>query len=216
MQRHYSYTAERDYYQRQWPSEPQPYIHLEPYLRCWMDPDKVFSGKKILTIGAGEAVYERLIAEKFGPERVVASDLFLERMYPASLANKVPHLSFVAGDCLRLPFCAEGFDIVFGSLVLHQIADLNAVVTQIRHVLKPGGLYVGIEINPRHPLHVWRHFFARHSANQFQLSPKHLSVFSNLGFQVDIKYFWGRYPKLRNRLLMTTMGIVAEKENLCA
>ena len=214
MQRHYSYTAERDYYKQNWPTEPQPYLHLESYLRCWMNPDEIFSDKKILTIGAGEAVYERLIAEKFAPEKVIASDLFPERMSPVCLANKAPHLSFVAGDCLRLPFRAEVFDVVFGSLVLHQIGNLSAVVTQVKHVLKPGGVYVGIEINPWHPLHVWRHFFSRHSENQFQLSSNDLSVFSNLGFQVDIKYFWGRYPKLRNRLLMTTMGIVAKKEGL--
>ena len=211
MEHKFSDDLERDYYRRKWPSEPKPFLHLEPYLRCWMNPDRMFSGKKVLDIGAGEAVYSRLIAEMFNPATVLASDLFLERMYPASQDNKNSRLCFVVGDCLRLPFDARVFDVVFGSLVLHQIPDLRGVVIEIRRVLKLGGVYVGIEINPYHPLHIFKHFFARHSANQYQLSAGHLSVFSDSGFQMEIRYFYGRYPRIRNRLMTTTMGILARK-----
>ena len=144
MEHKFSDDLERDYYRRKWPSEPKPFLHLEPYLRCWMNPDRMFSGKKVLDIGAGEAVYSRLIAEMFNPATVLASDLFLERMYPASQDNKNSRLCFVVGDCLRLPFDARVFDVVFGSLVLHQIPDLRGVVIEIRRVLKLGGVYVGI------------------------------------------------------------------------
>jgi len=207
----YSYDREKAYYGKRWPEEAQPYEHLEPYIRCWMNPEEMFSGKRVLDIGAGEATYTRLIAERFSPDAVVACDLFPKRMLPAARANKNRCLQFVAGDCHRLPFQDDAFDVIFGSLILHQIPELEDLVGEIHRILVKDGCYVGIEINPFHPIHIVRYLFARHSANQYLLSKKHLVVFKNFGFNVQVQYFYGRFPWIRNRLMTTTMGITARK-----
>src|SRR5215470_1229553 len=119
--RAFSYELEKLYYSQKWPEEAKPYLHLESYLRCWLDRDKVFVGKRVLDVGAGECTYTRLIADRFDPEEVVACELFRERMLPAVRVNRNPKLRFVSGNCFQLPFRGGSFDVVFGSFILHQI-----------------------------------------------------------------------------------------------
>jgi ubiquinone/menaquinone biosynthesis C-methylase UbiE len=207
----YSYTAERDYYSRNWPQVARAYGSEEDYIRCWLDADAVFGGRRILDVGAGESTYTRMIADRFRPRAIVACDLFAERMRPARSVNGNPALRFVAGDCFRLPFRGEAFDVVFGSLVLHQLGRLAPIAQEIDRVLTPRGLYVGIEPNPFHPIHLWRYWRGSHSANQYLLRPAHLKTFEALGFTVAIRYFFARWPVLRGPLFGTCMGIVARK-----
>lgn len=207
--RSFSYELERDYYSRAWPVRARPYLHLDPYLRCWLDPEQIFRDKRVLDVGAGECTYTRLIADTFEPARVVACELFPARMLPAARANRNARLEFVAGDCFRLPFRDGSFDVVFGSFILHQLPDLEATAGEIRRVLADGGVYVGIEPNPRHPLHLARYLRGRHSANQYLLGPRHLATLERLGFAISHRYFYGRAPRLRSRLVGTCMGILA-------
>src|SRR5262249_23763553 len=108
--RPFSYEAEKQYYCN-WPTEPKPYLHLEQYLRCWLDPAEFFEGKGVLDIGEGELTYTRLIADCFEPKEIVACELFRERMLPAYRDNKNPRLKGVTGSCFRLPFKDKTFDV---------------------------------------------------------------------------------------------------------
>lgn len=205
----FSYELEKGYYCQRWPDKAKPYLYLEPYLRCWLDADKVFAGKRVLDIGAGECTYTRLIADRFGPAEVVACELFRERMLPAALENQNPILRFIVGDCFRLPFQSGSFEVVFGSLVLCQLPGLGAAVGEISRVLSSDGLYVGIEPNPFHPVHFYRYVRRGHSPNQYLFGPRHLTIFKNVGFDVTLRYFYAKLPFIRNRLLGPCMGILA-------
>jgi SAM-dependent methyltransferase len=205
----FSYELEKQYYTASLPAEAKPYDHLEPYFRSWLNPETVFRGKRILDIGAGECTYSRLIADRFEPAEIVACELFAERMWPASRANGNAALKFIAGDCRRLPFRNGCFDVVFGSLVLHQLPCLDKVICEVRRVLSDTGCYVGIEPNPYHFVQLYRYFRKRHSPNQYLLTARDLRAFGALGFEVDIKYFYAKIPWMRNRFLGTCMGIMA-------
>jgi ubiquinone/menaquinone biosynthesis C-methylase UbiE len=207
----FSYELEKSYYSQRWPERALPYEHLEPYLRSWLDPDSVFTGKRVLDIGAGECTYSRLIADRFGPKEVVACELFLERMLPAARTNRNPSLKFIAGDCFWLPFQSGSFGVVFGSLVLHQIPDIDEIVLEVRRVLSKGGCYVGIEPNPYHPFHLYRYIRGNHSPNQYLLGPRNLRCFEKAGFNIAIRYFYAKLPRFQNRFVGTCMGIMAEK-----
>src|SRR5262245_26459391 len=100
----FSYDAEKQYYSQRWPEGAKPYLHLERYLRCWLEPDQLFRGNRVLDIGAGELTYTRLIADRFGPKEIVACELFRERMLPAFRENRNPSLKAVTGSCFQLPF----------------------------------------------------------------------------------------------------------------
>jgi ubiquinone/menaquinone biosynthesis C-methylase UbiE len=175
-----------------------------------MDP-VVFKGKTLLTIGAGECTYSRLISERFAPRKVIASELFRERMLPAVRENSNPALSFVAADCYRLPLRSASCDVVWGSLVLHQLPELRGVVSEIHRVLKPQGLYLGLEPNLFHPVILYRYLFGPHSRNQYLLRPGHLNVFRAHGFDLTTTFFYAKFPGLRSRILATCLGIQARK-----
>src|SRR5438552_15193398 len=100
-----SFENERSYYSKNWPTQALPYRHLKRYLDAWL-PEALglLSGKSVLDIGAGEATYTRMLAETYSPRRVVACELFLERMLPASRENRARNLQVAAGSCFGLPF----------------------------------------------------------------------------------------------------------------
>lgn len=208
MKKMYSYELERRYYSN-WPKEARSYLYLEPYLRCWLNPEEVFGGKRVLDLGAGECPYTNLIATRFAPKRMVALELFPERLLPAANTNQKKNLRFVAGDCFKLPFKSGSFDVLFGSLTLSQLRPLEQVIGEIQRVLVAGGMYVGIEPNPYNPVHLYRYFFRKHSPNQYLLNRKDLAKFEAAGFQLDIRHFYARFPRLRNRLLTSCLGIQA-------
>ncbi|MEW6324877.1 MAG: class I SAM-dependent methyltransferase [Nitrospirota bacterium] len=208
-QKTYSYKSERRYYAKTWPRNAKPFQHLDAYMRCWTDPEVLFTGKRVLDIGAGECTYTRLIAGRYQPTEVVACELFYERMLPAFRDNRNERLKFIAGDTFQLPFRDDSFHVVFGSLVLSQLPDLNLIAAEINRVLLPGGCYVGIEPNPYHPVHLYRFLRGAHSPNQYLLSERHLAAFREVGFEVGCHYFYAKLPMIHNRLFGTCMGIIA-------
>jgi ubiquinone/menaquinone biosynthesis C-methylase UbiE len=206
----FSYELEKHYYSQQWPQEPTPFHHLEPYLRCWLDPDTVFTGKTVLDIGAGECTYTRLIADRFQPKGIVACELFRERMLPAARSNRAPNLAFVAGDALKLPFWDGSFDVVFAGGVLSQIPNLGSALSELKRVLKPQGLFIGWEPNPFNPVIAYRYFFKPHSANQYLFWPWLIRrAFEAEGFHLTMRYFYAKLPRVGNRFLGTCMGMYA-------
>lgn len=208
----YSTSAEQAYYSQSWPTKALPYLHLERYISTWLpEAQRLLSGKSVLDIGAGEATYTRMLAEVFAPGLVVACELFPQRILPAKRDSRAANLSFVAGSCFGLPFANHTFDVVFGSLVLSQLPELGRVVGEIDRVLRPGGYYIGIEPNPRNAIVVYRFLRGRHSKNQYLLKESHLSVFRTRGYQLDVRYFFARFPSIRDRWRSMCMGIVAAK-----
>lgn len=208
--KNFSYEGEKGYYSSKWPTELQPYRHLESYFTSWMDPVKAFKGKKVLDIGAGECVYSRLIAERFAPAELVAMDLFKERMLPVIESNKNPIIKFIQGDCFNMPFDDKTFDVVFGGLVLTQLPNLHKVILEIKRVLKHGGIYIGFEPNPYNLVIAYRYFFKRHSPNQYLFYPKiFCPEFEKAGFNLKFHYFYGKLPVIKNKFLGTCIGIQA-------
>jgi ubiquinone/menaquinone biosynthesis C-methylase UbiE len=205
----FSYQKEKDYYSKAWPKKAISYKHLDPYLRCWLDPEEVFSNKRVLDIGAGECTYTRLIADRYEPETIVACELFQERMVPVARANENHKLYFISGNSFQFPFKKNSFDVIFGSFILHQLPGLDSIVSEIKRVLRKRGVYVGIEPNPFNPFILYRFYLKTHSPNQYLLSPRHLRIFSNEEFEVEIRFFYAKQPKIRSRFINICMGVIA-------
>ena len=208
----YSYEDEIKYYKNN-PVRLKPYLHLEPYLTCWFDPKKIFENKVVLDIGAGECEYSRLIADKFDPKEITACDLISERMQLAKESNKNPKLKFVVGDCFNLPFKKNSFDVVFGSLILHQLPNLSYALSEVHRVLKDDGLYVGFEPNPFNLTILYRYLFKKHSSNQYLFWPWIISPqFEKVSFKIKICYFYSKLPFIKNRFIGTCIGIIAKNQ----
>lgn len=93
-------------------------------------------GESILDLGCGDGQLTlRLVAAGAG---VVGVDLSPE-MLAAARARGVDARE---GSAESLPFPAATFDAVFSNAVLHWIRNQDAMMTEVRRVLKPGGRFV--------------------------------------------------------------------------
>lgn len=60
-----------------------------------------------------------------------------------------PRLRAVRLEGPRLPFADASFDLILAHYVLHHVHDLPVVLAELRRVLRPGGLLVAVELDPR-------------------------------------------------------------------
>ncbi|MDO5406271.1 MAG: class I SAM-dependent methyltransferase [Eubacteriales bacterium] len=106
------------------------------------------SGKSVLDLGCGYGWHCKYAAEQ-GAAQVLGLDLSEKMIAKAKVRNADEHITYqVCGvDEYDYPECS--WDLVVSNLVLHYIADLNEVYTQVYHTLKPGGEFI---FNIEHPV----------------------------------------------------------------
>ena len=99
---------------------------------------------RVLDLGAHNGVLaqvlkgDQAVADRIG--HVVSTDL--------SPAFVQPPLGVVA-DEEALPFAEASFDLVVSALSLHWVNDLPGALVQIRRILKPDGLLIGVALGGR-------------------------------------------------------------------
>jgi ubiquinone/menaquinone biosynthesis C-methylase UbiE len=211
IEKKYSYRAEKDFYNKNWQEYKNNYLSLEPYLSCWLDSESSFSNKTILDIGAGKCAYTRLIADRFDPKMIVACELIPNRMLPAFKENINHKIFFTSGDCFKLPFKNSAFEVVFGSLVLHHLPELEKCIDEINRVLSKDGEYIGLEPNPFNPIQIYQHLTSEVSPNKFLLYPWYFNIFKSYGFKVKIRYFYPKLSWIRIPFWGSLMGVIAKK-----
>jgi len=90
-----------------------------------------------LDLGCRDGVLAKLLQGRGGVETLVQGELAF------GMARRAK------GDVLQLdeealPFAPASFDLVLANLSLHWVNDLPGTLAQIRHVLKPDGLFLGV------------------------------------------------------------------------
>jgi len=99
--------------------------------------DLQLSAPNILGVGCGTGWLTAKLAE-FGT--VMGVDLGPETIRAA--AERLPGIEFRAGDILQLDLPGNHFDIVVTLETLSHIADKDAFMDKMVHVLKPGGILI--------------------------------------------------------------------------
>ena len=156
------------------------------------------SGDKVLDLGCGEGRHA-ITAYLQQQVDVVALDLsvsdlatarerFEEFRKPADGARSV---TFLRASGLRLPFADGTFDKVICSEVLEHIPDYESVLSEIRRVLKAGGLFA-VSVPRFGPEWIcWRLSAAYH-----QVAGGHVRIFKRRELQAAIEYcHMRRYDK---------------------
>jgi NADH dehydrogenase [ubiquinone] 1 alpha subcomplex assembly factor 5 len=90
-----------------------------------------------LDLGSRDGLLGRLLQGRGGVQMLIQGDLSLGMLRKA--AGPVLQL-----DEEALPFAPECLDLVLANLSLHWTNDLPGALAQIRHVLKPDGLFLGV------------------------------------------------------------------------
>lgn len=104
----------------------------------------------VLDIGCGIGNYHRLLSESFGTLSGV--DVSTECLKTARAAN--PGVAYKVYGGGRLPYEDDSFDVAFSICVMHHVPVTNwpRFVSEMRRVLRPGGVAVIFEHNPANPM----------------------------------------------------------------
>ena len=107
-------------------------------------------GDKVLDLAAGTGTSSQPFYERGAV--VVPCDFSLGMLKEGK--RRLPHLPFVAGDAMHLPFADESFDAVTISFGLRNVADPQVALAELLRVTKPGGKLVVCEFSQP----VWKPF----------------------------------------------------------
>lgn len=104
----------------------------------------------ILDLGSGTGYGSGRLNRRFNKAQVYQLDIS-EKMLRKS-RQKAPRFfsrdHFVSADAGRVPFADASFELVFSSLMLQWCNDLDRVFSEVRRVLKKGGVFVFASFGP--------------------------------------------------------------------
>jgi len=134
----------------------------------FFQPENQERVRELLRVFSREAGNERLLDVGCGTGFILdlAHDLFQQMegldLTPEMLARVTPrgNLTLRLGQAEDLPFPQSSFDVVTCYSVLHHIEDLQTVFSEIRRVLKPGGVFYADES----PSPYYREMLVQHPA----------------------------------------------------
>lgn len=103
-----------------------------------------------LDVGCGVGNFHGLLAPHF--QKTCGVDVSNESIIKARENN--PGLDYVVYEGSRLPYDEGEFDLVFSICVMHHVPPENwpGFVAEMKRVLRPGGMALVFEHNPRNPL----------------------------------------------------------------
>jgi SAM-dependent methyltransferase len=126
-----------------------PVFHQNRYAQAL--GDLVSDGCAWLDVGAGTKLHDGWI----GPscEELAARAAYLAGCDVVEAVRHHPHLHDArVADASRLPWPDMSFDVVSANMVVEHLTEPDAVFTEIRRVLKPGGHFVFVTPNRWHPI----------------------------------------------------------------
>jgi ubiquinone/menaquinone biosynthesis C-methylase UbiE len=100
----------------------------------------------LVEFGCGTGFYTQVLAGK--ADRVLATDVSPGMLALAKHAVEAANVTFRTEDCQKTSLADGAFDTAFMSLVLH-FTEPVAALTEVRRVLKPGGLLIVANLDPR-------------------------------------------------------------------
>ena len=108
---------------------------------------------QVLDLGCGDGVSELFMQRYFSNWNVEGIDVSKESIEMAK-QQRLPNAVFNVYDGINIPFADNSFDIVFVAGVLHHVAFHlhEAMIGEMKRVLKKGGRLIIYEHNPLNPL----------------------------------------------------------------
>ena len=95
----------------------------------------------LLDAGCGTAPMLSLLTSEYPGKHFVGLDLTPEMINKARRKN-LPNTELIVGDCEKLPFEAETFDVIINSQSFHHYPNPQAFFDSVYRVLKSGGCLI--------------------------------------------------------------------------
>jgi ubiquinone/menaquinone biosynthesis C-methylase UbiE len=100
----------------------------------------ISDGDRILDVGCGTGSLTGVLAESAGVKSIVGIDLAEVYLESARKTIRDPRVAFKVGDATSLPFADQSFDRAFCMLVLQFVPDARKAVSEMRRVVRSGGV----------------------------------------------------------------------------
>lgn len=98
-------------------------------------------GMRVLDVGAGPGALTEVLAHRVGAEAVAAAEP--SPSFAATCAHRVPGADVREVAAESLPWGDGAFDVALAQLVLNFMEDAAMGVSEMRRVVKPGGVVAG-------------------------------------------------------------------------
>ncbi|MFH0909078.1 MAG: class I SAM-dependent methyltransferase [bacterium] len=99
---------------------------------------------RVLDLGCGDGFPTLEIAQRLGnTSRVIGIDPWSDAIRKAKRKSEImgiPNVEFVEGDAGKLPFEDHSFDLIVSNLLINNLSDRNAVMSECRRVAKPDAI----------------------------------------------------------------------------
>ncbi len=140
------------------------------------------SGRRLLEVGAG---FGRISDEYHMYDQVVLTDYSFSQLQYARQHHGDEGFMYVAANVYELPFQPGVFDGATMIRVIHHMEDVPAVLSQIRSVMAPDGVFILEYANKRNLKALLRHALGQQSWDPNDLSP---NEFVELNFNFHPEY----------------------------
>ncbi|MDE5768556.1 MAG: class I SAM-dependent methyltransferase [Oscillospiraceae bacterium] len=115
-------------------------INKKNYQQIYQKIRKTILKKQVLEIATGTGLVAKNTAQT--AKKYIATDFSEQMLYQAQKGKKIENLYFMKADACALPFQDHSFDVVIASNVLHIMPDPEKALSEIRRVLKSGGILI--------------------------------------------------------------------------
>jgi ubiquinone/menaquinone biosynthesis C-methylase UbiE len=105
-------------------------------------------GRKVLDLGCGFGWFCRWACQQ-GAAHVLGIDVSERMLAQAKETTDAPSITYIKADMEHLELQPKSFDVVYSSLALHYVENLNELMSQAHRSLVPGGHLV---FSVEHPI----------------------------------------------------------------
>jgi malonyl-CoA O-methyltransferase len=157
----------------------------------------------VLDIGAGTCQGTLELARRFRRARTVAIDRAPQRLAQAPRSLWRRRFEQVCADAFALPLSSACCDLIFSNLLLQGGERLDALFTELRRVLRPGGLLLFSSFAPgtlQELRSAWAGVDAEPHVNEFADLPQVAEALVRSGFiepVIDVERLRHHYPSLQ-------------------
>jgi GT2 family glycosyltransferase/glycosyltransferase involved in cell wall biosynthesis/SAM-dependent methyltransferase len=121
------------------PGKVDPDLYAEHLVR-YLCAQKMCDGLTVLDTACGVGYGSFHLAQK--ARRVVGIDNSKAAISFARQHYSLPNIEFVIGNCIRLPFLSETFDLITSFELIEHLTDPEAYLAEVHRVMRKNGLFV--------------------------------------------------------------------------